>query len=296
MNTVFPHIYISLCLLLFGVSVTAQPQFTDLDCMVKPEMYVNLASPVDGVLADVLVNKSDTVVKGQALARLNSDIELANVKVAEQEAHLDNLINGKELRYKYAQRRLQRIGDLYKAKASSNQNYDDAVIEADLAKNDLREAKLERERNRLRLKLAEAQLEQKIIRSPIDGIVVERFLTPGESVENRPIMQLAKIDPLQVEVLAPAGLFGKIVRDLDVTVKPDFPVGSEYPASVRVVDRIIDAASGTFTILLELPNPDAYLVGGTRCTARFPVVSEFSMALSGSENDLPPEIRALLND
>jgi len=260
-------------------------------------MYINLASPVDGVLAEVLVNKSDLVVKGQPLARLNSEIEQANVRVAEQEALLDNVIYGKQLQYQYAQRRLQRIGDLFKANASSNQNYEDAVIEADLAKNELRQAKLDKQRNELRLQLAQAQLEQKVIRSPIDGIVVERYLMPGESVENRAILQLAKIDPLQVEVLAPAEIFGKVSRNMAVAVLPDFPSGSNYPASVRVVDRIIDGASGTFTILLELPNPDAQLVGGTRCIARFPVGSDFQKdgMSTAAADDLPPELRALLN-
>lgn len=263
--------------------------------MVKPEMYINLASPVDGVLSDVLVKKSDAVIKGQALARLNSEVEEANIRVAEQEARLDNVIKGKQLQFQYAQRRLQRIGDLFKAKASSNQNYDDAVIEADLAKNELRQAKLDRERNELRLKLAQAQLEQKIIRSPIDGIVVERYLMPGESVENRPILQLAKIDPLQVEVLAPAKIFGQITPEMEVTIRPDFPADSEFPAKVQVIDRIIDAASGTFTILLELPNPDAKLVGGTRCTARFPITSTLNAnRSSAADDDLPPELRALL--
>ncbi|BFM07279.1 efflux RND transporter periplasmic adaptor subunit [Halioxenophilus aromaticivorans] len=285
----------SLCFALICPFVQAQKNYTELDCMVKPEMYINLASPVDGVLSEVLVKKSDAVIKGQALARLNSEVEEANIRVAEQEARLDNVIKGKQLQFQYAQRRLQRIGDLFKAKASSNQNYDDAVIEADLAKNELRQAKLDRERNELRLKLAQAQLEQKIIRSPIDGIVVERYLMPGESVENRPILQLAKIDPLQVEVLAPAHIFGQITKDMDVTIRPDFPVDSEFPASVQVIDRIIDAASGTFTILLELPNPDAKLVGGTRCTARFPITSTLKANnSSAADDDLPPELRALL--
>ena len=36
---------------------------TTLDCLVKPEMYIDISSPVDGVLDSVLVNKTDSIKK-----------------------------------------------------------------------------------------------------------------------------------------------------------------------------------------------------------------------------------------
>jgi hypothetical protein len=38
---------------------------------------------------------------------------------------------------------------------------------------------------------------------------------------------------------------------------------------VTVVDRVVDAASGTFGVRLELPNPDYKLPGGLKCDIRF---------------------------
>ena len=43
--------------------------------------------------------------------------------------------------------------------------------------------------------------------SPINGVVVERFLSPGEYVETQPILKLAEIDPLNVEVILPVTRF-----------------------------------------------------------------------------------------
>ena len=244
-------------------------EVTELDCLVKPEMYIDLSSPVDGVLESVLVKKSDLIQKGQELAKLESSIEQARVNLARQEAAIDNQIRANQIRYEFAKRKHKRLGDLYKKKAVSFHDKDEAKTEFDLAKRELLQAKLDKERAQLKLELAIAELNQKTIRSPITGIVIERHLMPGESVDDRPILQLAKVDPLLVEVVAPSELFGLIKTGSEVEIRPDSPSTTRSSPTVSVVDRIIDAASGSFSIRLALPNPDDKLIGGTKCIARF---------------------------
>ncbi len=273
---------------------------TTLDCLVKPEMYIDISSPVDGVLESVFVNKTDTIKKGQVLAKLKATVEAANVEVAQQEALMNNQVYAKGIKLSYARRKLKRIAGLYKEDASSAQEQDDATTELAIARTDLAQIKLDKKKNELKLLLAQAELEQKTIISPIDGIVVERYLMPGESVENQPILQLAKVDPLLVEVVASADLFGQIETGMTVEVKPDYPVNSSYKATVSAVDRIIDAASGSFSIRLVLPNPDDKLVGGTKCIAIFPIkTTQTKNAQSNktsSEHALPEDIRILLGE
>jgi multidrug efflux pump subunit AcrA (membrane-fusion protein) len=123
---------------------------------------------------------------------------------------------------------------------------------------------------------------------------------PGESTENQPIVQLAKIDPLLVEVVAPASLFGKINKDMAVEVHPDAPANNQYQATVSIIDRIIDAASGSFSIRLALPNPDAKLIGGTKCIARFaiaqPPTQAFQSAAKSADEELPDDLKTLLKN
>jgi multidrug efflux pump subunit AcrA (membrane-fusion protein) len=52
-------------------------------------------------------------------------------------------------------------------------------------------------------------------------------------------------------------------------VLPESPVGGVHPAKVTVVDRVVDAASGTFGVRLEVPNPNYRLPAGLKCKARF---------------------------
>jgi multidrug efflux pump subunit AcrA (membrane-fusion protein) len=57
---------------------------------------------------------------------------------------------------------------------------------------------------------------------------------------------------------------------MTVPVRPEVPVGGTYPARVTVVDRVVDAASGTFGVRLQLPNPGYRLPAGLKCKTRFP--------------------------
>ena len=107
------------------------------------------------------------------------------------------------------------------------------------------------------------------MRSPITGVVVERFQSPGEFASAKPILKLAQLDPLRVEVFVPASLLGKIAVGMRAEVMPDAPVHGVYKARVTVVDRVVDAASSTFGVRLELPNRAYRLPAGPKCTVRF---------------------------
>lgn len=121
----------------------------------------------------------------------------------------------------------------------------------------------------LELQRTSAEVALRTIKSPVNGVVVERFMHPGEFPKQEKILKIAQIDPLRVEVYAPVSLFGKISVGSTAYVKPEAPLTGEYAAKVTVVDRVMDAASGTFGIRLELPNHDLKLPAGLKCSIRF---------------------------
>ena len=87
-------------------------------------------------------------------------------------------------------------------------------------------------------------------------------------VDEKTILTIAQIDPLRVEVILPSALYGTVQAGLRAAVEPEF--GDQvHIASVQIVDRVIDAASGTFGVRLELPNPDQSIPGGLHCQVRF---------------------------
>ena len=54
-----------------------------------------------------------------------------------------------------------------------------------------------------------------------------------------------------------------------VDIYPEQPANQVFSATVTLVDQLIDPASGSFTVRMELPNPEDVLVGGVNCVAQF---------------------------
>lgn len=121
----------------------------------------------------------------------------------------------------------------------------------------------------LELQRTTAEVALRTIKSPVNGVVVERFMNPGEFPKQEKILKIAQIDPLRVEVYAPVAMLGKIAVGMTAHVKPESPLIGEYAAKVMVVDRVVDAASGTFGVRLELPNHELKLPAGLKCSVRF---------------------------
>jgi RND family efflux transporter MFP subunit len=232
-------------------------------------MYVELSSPVDSVLETILVDTGDYVTRGQTVATLESAIEKARVKLARLHAQSVTDINHRKVQLQYAQRYDQRMANLFSKNSVSQYERDKAETEVLLAEIELRKAHEKKRIAQLNLELALSQLELKTIKSPIDGIVVDRYAMVGESVSERVIMKLAKVNPLKVELIAPTEYFGLITRGMQVEIYPEQPANQVLKATVTVVDRLIDPASGSFTVRMELPNPEDRLVGGVNCLAKF---------------------------
>ena len=258
-----------LCLITFFSFPLQAMQNAELDCMVKPEMYVDLSSPVDGVMEKLLVKKGDYIIKGQPLAQLEASIEITKVKLAKLQAKSYSDIKNRRTQLKFAIRKKNRLEGLSKKNSVSLIEKDKAETEAALASIELKKAAEKRKIDQLKLELEESRLALKTIKSPIDGIVIDQLVSVGESVKDRAIMKLAQINPLRVELIAPTEYFGLINKEMQVEISPERPANKTFKATVTIVDQLIDPASGSFTVRMSLPNPSDQLVGGVNCMARF---------------------------
>ena len=90
-----------------------------------------------------------------------------------------------------------------------------------------------------------------------------------EVVKEESILTIAQVDPLRVEVILPAHLYGSLEPGMKGRVIPEAPIQGSYEASIEIVDRVIDGASGTFGVRLDLPNPDLTIPSGLHCQVAF---------------------------
>ncbi len=233
------------CLVLCVMPIASVVQAADVfECIFEPKTTINLGSPSDGLLEAVLVDRGDRIRKGQVLARLTSGVEKANVSLS-------------KARLEFSELKLERNKDM----AARN-----LIPEIELD-----EMKTEYEINRYSLRKDEELLRMRYVRSPINGVVVERDLSPGEQVrqDQARIMKIAQIDPLNVEVVIPARLYGSIKVGMQASIRLEASAESMYTAKVSVVDRVVDAASDTFGVRLALPNPGYKIPAGFKCRAEF---------------------------
>lgn len=264
------------CLVVFvcvlGVS-PALAQGTAIDddattCLLKPKQVIDVGSPVFGLLAKVLVDRADKVKHGQVVASLNTTVEEAQLALdrhrAENTAQLESAQtnlgwNQRELarKQKLANNMFSRINDVdeYETKVEQDQ------ISVRKAQADQRQATLEAARS-------EAQLNLKIIKSPVDGVVTELKLAPGEYVyETKPIMTIAQFDPLNADIVLPSNRYNSVHIGMVAKLNLGAPVNEALQATVDAIDPVIDAASDTFRVRLVLPNPSNKIPAGIHCSA-----------------------------
>ncbi len=242
----------------------------DFDCLMDAAQRVKLGASVTGLIREVQVNRGDIVRRGQPVAQLAAEVEEANLALARVRATNDAPVLSAEQRAEHARRRAERLARLRNSSAFNERDFDEAATEARVAALMLRDAQMNLEAARAELLRAEELVAQRRILSPVDGVVVERLLAAGEYMhEQAQLLTIAQIDPIHVEVYLPVAYFGQARAGDVASVMPEAPVGGRHAARVAVVDRVVDAASGTFGIRLLLPNPDLALPAGLRCRVRF---------------------------
>jgi len=234
-------------------------------CLIEPDRVADVGSQSVGVIERLLVERGDPVAAGQLVARLAAQVERASLSVAEARSQADAEVKQSEAAYLLAARKLERTKDLVKRDFVSDQALDQAEAEARMAEHRVTQAR-ESQRVAMReFRLSTAQLGQRDVRSPFDGVVIERYRTEGERIEREPLVRVARLDPLRVEAIVPASQFGAISVGQMAKVRTDLPNFSVLQAKVVLVDRVIDPGSNSFRIRLSLPNPDHRIPSGLRC-------------------------------
>ncbi|WP_429817847.1 efflux RND transporter periplasmic adaptor subunit [Ensifer sp. B1-9] len=240
------------------------------DCVIDPSVVVRIGSPVPGLLKEVLIARGDHVSENQIIARLHSDTEQATVELMSEQAASTSEIEAQKARLDLARNRMKRAEALLARNVTSTDKLEEAVAEMEVIQKELATAETRKRSAELELQRAQTVLEQRTIRSPISGVVLERSLFNGEYLDqDGKLATIAKLDPLFVEAFIPVSEFGKLQVGMEAQVVPNAPIQGRFAGKIKVIDQVFDAASGTFGLRIELPNPDNYIPAGHRCTVTF---------------------------
>ena len=215
-----------------------------IDGVVEAINKATVSAQTAGTIQKMLVDVDDFVEKGTVIVHLKDVSQKAQLKKAqagEQEA-ISNLSK--------AQDEFERIEDIYAKKVVSKSQMDDATHALSAAKARLDSA-------RASLEEAREQLSYTRVKAPYSGIVTERHVEVGETVQTgAKIMTGVSLDKLRVNVDVPQKLINKIRIFGKAFVYTEAGLGGE-PVQVAVdkitIFPIADRASNTFKVRLDLP-------------------------------------------
>ena len=238
------------------------------DCIINANARARIGAPVEGTISAIHVERGAAVRIGDLIAELEASEERSKARLARLRAESDIRIRTAEHRLEVAEEKAGRFRSLKNKNVASAARLEEVELEESEARMELERSRLDLELAKIEAEAAEDAVERKKIRSPMNGVVVERVLSPGEHYnQEEPLLILAGIDPLYVETYLPASRQRQI--RLGDTYDVVLETGSTVAGTVAVVDPILDPATGTFGVRLTVPNPDRTVLAGQRCSINF---------------------------
>jgi len=181
---------------------------------------------VGGEIREILAEEGDIVSKGQVLARLDGD--RLRLELGESRARLRKLQRDYERNVDLSEKDLISAGDFEKIK-------------------------FEMEAMQASFNLAKLELDYTQIRAPIEGVVSERFIKLGGTINaSDPVFRVTSFDPLVAYLHIPEREYRNIQAGQAVSISIDALEGPLIIASVTRVSPIVDPETGTFKITIEI--------------------------------------------
>jgi RND family efflux transporter MFP subunit len=261
-------------------------QFTVVGNLVG-EATVAVVPKVAGRLEEVYVKLGDRVARGQRIARIEDQELREQVKQAQAAYDVSRAtIRQREADLKFAETNLERSRNLFERQLLPRQTMDDADArhQAAVAQVDLARAQFAQSQARLdelRITLANTT-----IVSPVNGFVARRAADPGAYVsQNAPVVDVVDISLVRLV----ANIVEKDLRQIQsgesAAVEVDAFPGEKFAGRIARVAPVLDPATRTASIEIEIPNPGFRLKPGMYARVEL-TVAQRNNALTVPSNSL----------
>jgi RND family efflux transporter MFP subunit len=139
----------------------------------------------------------------------------------------------------------------------------EAAREAATWKHELAQAEALRDRAQAALELAQRDLDDTILKAPINGVIAQRFLDRGDMASpNRPFVTIVYMDVVKIAAKVPGRDIPSIRVGSQAIIQPDTYPGETFTGVVIYISPIIDRTSQTGDIEIEVPNLEHKLKPG----------------------------------
>lgn len=229
---------------------TVRPAYGDLvktlklNAHVESETMVTILPLVSGILQELSVEVGQEVKKDQIVARIDAqrfELQLQQAQAA----------------YLSAKSSYERLGQLYKANAATQQSYE--------------QAKGQYEAYASQYELARIQRDYASVKSPIDGVVLVRHLSAGSiAAPERPLVTIGDLEDLVVRARVPERYyeaFGTLRDTMRIILRREG--GGDYRGIIRSISPFVSAETKNFEVVVSIEDAPELLRPGMFVSIEF---------------------------
>ena len=264
------------------VESSVVPEFYEAAGTIRAKNTSMISAKVMGTVETIHVNPGQRVRKNEVLLELYApdiDAKLEGAREAVEEARRGALLAEKNKIL--MENTFARYEKLFEGKAITEQQYDEMKTKKEVASLQYEMALRALKRAEAGAREAEAFMEYRVIRSPLDGVIAEKKIDVGSMASPSIPLLVIEEQKYQVEVSVNESLLNKIYQEMIVPVTIDSLQVNTTAEVIEIVHQI-NPMTRTFTVKLDLLEEDIPYRGGLYCTARFPV-GEKSLILVSPE-------------
>ncbi len=225
-------------------------QVVRLNGTIQPFNQSLLRAEVAAVVNEISVRRGESVKKGQLLARLDtSDV---GARMREKQSNLESA------------RSALKLAEINREKAITlTQRGVKSQTALDEAENAWRNARANVAALEQQLTVARKSVNDTAIYAPIDGLVAERFVNPGERVAiDTKLFSIADLDMMEVEALVPARDVPQLRIGQKVVLHVEGFGDRNFDAHVERINPTAQSGSRSIPVYVLLKNPEHVLRGG----------------------------------
>ncbi len=240
----------------------------------NPVTIVDVGSQVSGKIKNLYVDFNSKVTTGQILVEL--DQELFQTRVQQNEANYNSsaaALEKSKVTLANTKKRHDRTKALSEKELVSFEEMEASEVAYFNAQADLKSAEARLEQAQSQLDTSKVDLTYTVIRSPIDGVVINRNINIGQTVAaslQAPVLfQIANdLTKMQVECSVDEADIGRVKEGQKVRFNVDAFPTDEFDGIVSQVrySPVVQQNVVTYTTIVEVENPELKLMPGMTAT------------------------------
>ncbi|MBL8811382.1 MAG: efflux RND transporter periplasmic adaptor subunit [Planctomycetaceae bacterium] len=229
----------------------------------EPYRDISVAAAEMGTLSELKVTEGQIVHQGDVLAVLDDEVLQASLQVAKRSMSVEGMLKSAEADVLMKQRELEKLKELRGRDHASQQEVDRIETELKVAEARTQSVREDLEIKQLESQRIESQLEQRIVRAPIDGIVTELARDPGEFVSpsDPTIARIVQLDQLLIVFSVPLMHRNEVSEKETVNLL----IGTEKQKASGIVEFVAptpDASNSSVRVKVRVANEDRQFQSG----------------------------------